>query len=367
MKNTKRTKIILMLSLLLMITACDIAKDGDKVPVKEPGEDITIIDDDGKDPGKPIISVVKIDRYENVQITDWLNVNTLIVSKENTSLDKMSLLELSGSYPRSLYLYNIDTKEYQLLMEQKNGNLGGATLSSDKKNLLYYEYTLGDPAFYVMNMDTLNSFKISGAMSAKWADNDTIIGASYYGGPYLANSSGEITLVDDLKEEALVIADKIKDNIYYNTNSDGSLWRLNLTTKEKVSLNINNVYGLYPSPDGNQILAIQSDGGAKITLAIYDTDGGNRKLIAEGAEIEGVSWSQDQRMISYNLKADVNGRTVSGLYVHDMLTGESTQIAVDIQNISTNWSASGEELIFTEYDGKQYNSSIVYLKHSLSK
>lgn len=67
---------------------------------------------------------------------------------------------------------------------------------------------------------------------------------------------------------------------------------------------------------------MQSDGGDKITLALYDTNGGNRKLIAEGAEIEGVSWSQDQRMISYNLKADVNGRTVSGLYVHDMLTGE---------------------------------------------
>lgn len=48
-------------------------------------------------------------------ITDWLNENTVIVSKENTSLDKMSLLEFSDYYPRSLYLYNIDTKEYQLL------------------------------------------------------------------------------------------------------------------------------------------------------------------------------------------------------------------------------------------------------------
>lgn len=54
-------------------------------------------------------------------------------------------------------------------------------------------------------------------------------------------------------------------------------------------------------------------------------------------------------------------RRVSRLY---LLTGESTQIAVDIQNSSTGWSISGEELIFTEYDGKQYNSSIVYLKYS---
>lgn len=161
----------------------------------------------------------------------------------------------------------------------------------------------------------------------------------------------------------MVIVEKIMDYIYYNTDFDESLWRLDLSSNEKVSLNINNVYGLYPSPDGNQILAIQSDGGAKITLALYDTDGGSKKLIAEGAEIEGVSWSLDQRMISYNLKADVNHSAVSGLYIHDMLTGESTQIADDTKNLSTNWSNSGEELIFTEYDGKQYNSSIVYLKY----
>lgn len=366
MKNTKRIKVILVLLLVLIITACDKVKDGDNVTVQEPGENIIIIDDDGKETGKPIISIIKIDRYENMEITDWLNENTVIVSKENDSLEKMSLLELSDSYPKNLYLYNIDTKEYQLLKEQKDGNLGGATLSSDKKNLLYYEYTLGDPAFYVMNMDNLNTFSISNAMSAKWADNDTIIGTSYSGGAYLANTTGKITKVDELNEESLIIVEKIKDYIYYNTGFDESLWRLDLSSKEKLNLDISDVDNVVLSPDGNQILAIQSN-GAKKTLAIYDADGGNRKQIAEGAEIVGISWSLDQRMIAYNLKADVNGRTVNGLYIHDMLTGESTQIAVDIQNLSTNWNTSAEELIFTEYDGKQYNSSIVYLKYSLGK
>lgn len=366
MKNSKRNKAILMLSLLLMITACGKVESGDSVPGKEPGENIIIVDDDGKETGKPIISIIKIDRYENMEITDWLNENTVIVSKENNSLEKMSLLELSDSYPKSLYLYNIDTKEYQLLKEQKDTNLGGATLSSDKKNLLYYEYTLGDPAFYVMNMDTLNSFSIRGVMSAKWADNDTIIGTSYSGGAYLANTTGKITIVEELNEESLVIVEKIKDYIYYNTGFDESLWRIDLSSKEKVNLNISDVYDVIPSPDGNKILVIQSN-GAKKTLAIYDADGSNRKQIAEGAEIEGASWSLDQRMIAYNLKADVNGRIINGLYIHDMLTGKSTQIAVDIQNLSTNWNSSAEELIFIEYNGKQYNSSIVYLKYSLEK
>ncbi len=371
MKNTKTKKIIVVMALLLFITACEKVEEGDRLTIQEPGKTITIIDDDSKETGEPIISVVKIDRYEHVAISDWLNENTVIVSKENTSLDKMSLLELSDSHPKSLYLYYIDTEEYELLKERKDVNLGGATLSSDKKNLLYYEYTLGDPSFNVMNMDTLNTVgirgaNIAGAMSAKWADNETIIGADYSGGAYLASTSGKITTVDEIKGEFLVIAEKIKDHIYYNTNSDESLWRLDLSSKEKVSLNISHVYGVFPSPDGNQILAIQSD-GAKKTLTLYDSDGGNRKVIAEGAELEGVSWSPDQRMIAYTLKADVNGRTVNGLYIHDMLTGDSTQIAVDIQHLSTSWSPSGEELAYTEWDGKQYNSSIVYLKYSLRK
>lgn len=58
---------------------------------------------------------------------------------------------------------------------------------------------------------------------------------------------------------------------------------------------------------------------------------------------------------------------VKGLYIHDTLTGESTKIAGDVQILSTIWNTSAEELIFNEYKGKQYNSSIVYLKYSLEK
>ncbi len=371
MKNTKKQKAILILALLLIITACSKDSDKDRETIKEPGKTITIIDDDGKGAGEPGIAVVKIDRYENIAITDWLNENTVIVSKENTSLDKLTLSELADSYPRSLYQYNLDTEEYQLLKEQKNTNLGGATLSPDKKNLLYYEYTLGDPAFYVMNMDTLNAFGIRGdniaaAMSAKWADSESVIGTAYSGDAYLASTAGKISVIAEIEGEALFIVEKIKDSFYYNTNSDGGLWRVDLTTKEKVSMGLSNVYGVLPSPDGNQMLVLQNI-GAKKTLTLSDTDGGNKKIIAEGTELDGVSWSPDQRMIAYNLKSEVNSTSVNGLYIYDMLTGEATQIAVDIQYLSTSWSPSGEELAFTEWDGTKYNSSIVYLKYSLKK
>ncbi|MTI56629.1 TolB family protein [Geosporobacter ferrireducens] len=371
MNNKKAKKLILAMSLLLVLTACNKAMDEDRVIIKEPGKTITIIDDKDNEAGEAVISVVKIDRYENMSITDWLNENTVIVSRENTTLEKMSLSELANAHPRSLYLFNLDNKEYKLLKEKSNTHLGEATLSADKKNLLYYEYTLGDPAFSVMNMDTLKDFSIrgpniAGAMSAKWGDNETVVGADYSGGAYLAHISGKITSIEGLKGKALVIVEQIKDKIYYNTNSDGSLWRLDLATKETVDLNLKNIYRVFPSPDENQMLLIQGS-GAKQSLLLCDTNGGNRKTIAEGNEISGVSWSGDQRLIAYNMKTDMNGNTVNGLYIYDTLKGEATQVAVGVQYLSTSWSPSSEALAYAEWDGSKYDSSIIYLEYTLRK
>ncbi|WP_138752140.1 TolB family protein [Paenibacillus sinopodophylli] len=369
MKKTKIAVICFVTALLIFITACSEEENVNRVIIKEPGETITVIDDAATEAGEPIVSVEKMDVYENMEITDWLDEETVIVSKENTSLDKMKLEELSDSYPRSLYLYNLTTKQYKLLKEQDNVFLGGAALSPDKKHLLYHEFDLGDPVYYVLNLDTLHSFgiignHIGGALSAKWADEGTIIGAAYSGGAYTASTTGSIARLAELNEEALVIVEKMKDKVYYNTNSDESLHVLNLMNKEKARLNIDHVHGVAPSPDRNQMLVMQST-GSKSVVILCDADGGNQKTIAEGTELGGVSWSPDQRMIAYSKKADVNGVTVNGIYLYDMLTGKTTQLAVDVQHAITAWSPSGKTLVYTEWNGKQYNSNIVSLSYSI--
>jgi TolB protein len=351
---------------------CGADNEEDKVTVKEPGGSITIIDNsdnEADDPGEPVISVVRIDTYEKLEISDWLDADTVVVSKENESLDKMSLAELSDSYPRSLYLYDLNTREYKLLAEQEELNLGGAKLSPDKKNLLYNGNSLGDPSYYVLNLESLESFGISGELvgnvgSAGWADEATIIGAGYMNGAYYADTEGKITALEELDQKAVYIVRKIKDTIYYNTAEDATLMALNLSDKEIVSLGLTNVFGVYLAPDENQMLVLQYN-GSKQLLSLCDRDGSNVKTIAEGVELGGVSWSPDQRMIAYNMKGDGNAAAVGGLYVYDMLTGKSTQIAVDIKNAITCWSPSGEELVYAQWDGKQYNSSIVYLDYTL--
>ncbi|MGN6714188.1 TolB family protein [Anaerocolumna jejuensis] len=370
MKKKQITKIIFAMILLITTTGCSTKSNEDKVTIKEPGGSITVIDNTGKEAGAPEISIAKIDSYKKLEISDWLDGDTVVVSKENESLEKMKLEELSDSYPRSLYLYNLKTKEYKLLKEEAELNLGGAKLSSDKKNLLYSGNSLGDLSYYVLNLENLKSFGISGdpigsAGSANWADKNTVIGAGYTNGAYSANMEGKITSLKELDQKSIFIIKKLKDSLYYNTADDNTIMALNLSTGKVASLNLTNVSGLYPAPDEKQLLALQYKGSKQI-LSLCDRDGSNVKTIAEGAELGGVSWSPDQRMITYSLKGDSKG-AANGLYLYDMLTGKSTLIAVDIWNAVTCWSPSGKELVYTQWDGKQYNSSIVYLEFSLQK
>lgn len=374
MKKTHIAKILCTMFLITATAGCSAENTDNKITVQEPGGSITIIDNtDNKagEAGEPGISIAGIDTYEKLEISDWLDSDTVVVSKENEALEKMKLEELSDSYPRSLYLYNLKTKEYKLLTEQEELNLGGAKLSPDKKNLLYNGSSLGDPSYYVLNLESLKSFTIVGETvgnvgSANWADKDTVIGAGYMNGAYYAGIDGKITALKELDQKAVYIIKKIKDTIYYNTADDAALMAFNTSTKEITSLSLTDVFGVFPAPDENQMLVLQYS-GSKQLLLLCDRDGSNVKTIAEGVELGGVSWSPDQGMIAYSMKGDGSGTAVGSLYVYDMLTGKSTQIAVDVSNAVTCWSPSGEELVYAQWDGKQYNSSIVHLEYSLQK
>nr|WP_314459919.1 hypothetical protein [uncultured Clostridium sp.] len=168
-------------------------------------------------------------------------------------------------------------------------------------------------------------------------------------------------MIDELKDEGIYLVEKLGNNIYYNTQSDFTLMNLNLVTKEKTSLNLEQVYEILPSPDNKQMIILQNKGSMS-SMIIYSPEHDEKITIAESAELYGVSWSPDQRMIAYGMKEDKNNSTVRSLYVYDILTGKSIKIAVNTETIGTNWSPSGKKLSYTEWDGEQYTSSIIYLK-----
>jgi TolB protein len=355
--------------LLLSLNACNVKAES-KVITKGAVASNIVIDNGDMETKEPAISVAKIEPLGNVEISDWLDEETVILSKDNTTLGKMTLAEFSDTYPRSLYFYNIKTKEYKLIKEQKNVFLGGANLSADKKYLLYSEYVLGDPAYYVMNLDTKDSFcitgkDIGGAKSAGWF-GDKVVGASYKNGAYMASASGDISVLEGLKDESLFILRVTKDNVYYNTGEDASLVKMNRTTKEITNLNLKNVFNVILSDDGTKMLVLQSD-STKSTLVLCDLDGSNQVKIAEGTDIGGISWSADQRMIAYNVKSAGTNATVNGFYVYDVLTAKANPLGIDIQNASTKWSPLGDKLVYTQWNSEGYDSSIVYLKSSIQK
>jgi TolB protein len=367
MKKMKFTKIAAVLAVLLTFTACSSQYDGNRTVVKEQDKSIVVIENENTEAEPFPVSVERIDKYEGMEITDWLDDKITVLAKENPELGKMSLLEKSEFYPRSIYLYNLETKEYREIKAQKNMFLGGAKLSPDKKRMLYYEYSIGDTAHYLTGIgdgeqSSIKDDSLGIAITARWTKDNSVIGASYSGGAYIADTGRNLTQIDELQNEQVFTVQKTRERIYYITMSDiMRLYMFDPATKEKKDLNLENAFGITPSPDGKQLLITQWEGAVK-KLLIADAEGKILRTAAEGTEVTGESWSPDQRLVAYQMESVVNGTTNSGLYLYDVLTDTSMQITVNIGPANISWSPSGNKIAVAESDGRYYNSSIIYLK-----
>ena len=359
---------IMLLLVVLTVYGCNRAQEENKIDEEEPANDIVDNEKGNNETGIDAVSIEQIDKYEGMEITDWIDEHTVILAKENQELEKMSLLENAEFYPRSLYTYNLDTKEIKTIKAQKNMFLGGATLSPDKKQLLYYENSIGDIAFYQMSLDEgkqtpVTEDIIGSVYTAEWTDENNIIGASYAGGAVMVDTEGNVTPIAELQEEQLFNAHKRQEKIYYITTENPSfqVYKMDLNTKEKEKLPLENAERITLSPDGNQLLVTQITGNTK-RLILADTDGNIQSTITEGSDVTGASWSPNQQMIVYQSSSIINGEEVSGLYLYEVSSDESIQIVQDIGNVKTRWSPSGKKISVVELDERIYNSSIISIK-----
>ena len=137
---------------------------------------------------------------------------------------------------------------------------------------------------------------------------------------------------------------------------------LDLVTKEKKNLKVENADGITPSPDGKQMLITQGTESTR-RLLVADAEGNVLKTIAEGSEVTGASWSPNQQMIAYQLKSSINGVDTSGIYLYDVLTDKTVQIMENVGAAKIRWSPSSKKIAITELNERNYNSSIIYLKY----
>ena len=294
---------------------------------------------------------------------DWIDDKHLLAIKENDRLDKLSLAELSEKYPQSIYSYDVEADTYELILEQENANLGEAALSPDRSFMLYSVSTLGDPSFNVYDMKSKSRFSLSGdpiggAISAKWVSGEEIIGAAYAGGIYIADMRGSIRLLKEVTDEMVYLVEKAGDLIFYNTNSDPTLMSYNLKSGERKNLGFEGVQNILRSPVGNQLLIVDST-GTGMALYKYDFKKGIQTKLAEGINIEGISWSPSGERIAYIMVSDDDMMSGGNLYVQDLVTNQTEQIAEEIEYGTTLWDTTGERLVFTLWDGENRNSRIV--------
>lgn len=361
-------KIVMFLLVLLSLSACSMLREEISTEIEKPGDDIIDSENESTEANLDFISIEKIETYEGMEITDWIDEQTVVLAKENEGLEKMTLFENAEYYPRSIYVYNLGTKEFKKIKAQKGAFLGGATLSTDKKHLLYYEYAIGDVAYYLMSLEdeeqsSVQEDSIGIAYTAEWTDEQYVIGVSYSGGAYMADTAGNLTQIDELQEEQLFTVHKTQGKIYYITTDSPSyqVYMLDPMTKEKKNLQLENVNGITISPDGKQILVNQVTGSTK-RLIIADADGTIQSTIAEGSEVTGASWSPNQQMIAFQLISNINGGDSSGLYLYDVSTGKSMQVIKGTVYGEIRWSPSGKKIAVSELNERNYNSSIIYIK-----
>lgn len=370
MKKIKLLIIVINIVVLWTFTACTTGQEDKRTVIKKPGKTITVIDNDDSKYMLPPIYTKKLIPFYVVEITDWLDDQNLIVVMENKELKKMNLRGSSQYYSRGIYQYNIETMEIKPLKVRENMFLGGAKLSPDKKHLLYYDYSTEDTTYYVMSMNDSEQMDVeeeilSLAMTAHWTEDNNIIGVSYDGGAYTADTSLKPEPAFDLQDERLLTIVKAQNKVYYITIADSlDMYVLDLNTNLKKKLNIENADGIIPSLDGCQILITQSTETAR-KLLVADTSGNILRTIAEGTEISGVSWSPDQMMIAYQLRTIVNGVDSRELYIYDVLEDNSTRIAVNYSAVDINWSPSGDKIAVSQFNVTGYiNPSIFYLERN---
>ena len=238
-KRLEFLKIVMLLLALLILSACSIRQEENPTDIEEPSEGITDNENEGTDTNIDFISIEKIEKYEGMEITDWIDEQTVVLIKENQELGKMSLLENAEFYPRSIYEYNLGSKEFKTIKAKKEMFLGRAILSPDKKHLLYSEYSIGDEAYYLMSLEdgepsSMKEDVIGSAYTAEWTDEQNVIGASYSRGAYMADIRGNLTQITELQDEQLYTVYKTQGKIYYITadtdNPPFQLYMLDLLT-----------------------------------------------------------------------------------------------------------------------------------------
>ncbi len=357
MLNRKFILITACITLMATFSACSKNQASNREEVKVGSKKITVINNDNTSAYNEL-ALKKINNIKGVRAFEWIDENTILISKENTGYPKI-FTEGGMVYPQNLYSYDLKTNETKLILGSEN-SMGNAVLSPDKKHVFYKE-GIENLTGFILNLETKQKFQITEKDSiypteGQWVDNDKVIfSALPQGKIYMADTKGKVTQIADAKGLATNTI-KVKNDLYYSVGE--KLYKQAVDSKERKLLR-EDVALLIPSPERTEFALVKHNAETKRTLTLSDLEGKETKTLAEGTQIMGTSWSSDSSKLAYTVASKSNGE--AGLFVVDVKSGKVVQLAVDIQYISDSvkWSPSGKRLLASNFIMENGKNSVV--------
>ncbi|MCB2360239.1 hypothetical protein [Clostridium estertheticum] len=355
-------KVILITSSIIFIitfSAFSLNTDTNRQVLDDGGKKITLLKHDNISTYNEL-ALKKINLINDVRAFDWIDDDTILISKENKNYPKLSTP--SGMiYPQNLYLHNLKTNENKLIIGSKL-SMSNAILSQDKKHVFYKE-GIENLTGFILDLKTKQKIQVTKKDSiyptqGQWINNDNVIFSLLPEGKiYSASVKGKLSLLTNVKGISSTTI-KIKNDLYYVVGE--KLYKQELNSSNRKLLR-KDLTWLIPSPNQSQFALVKHTSKKTRTLILSDLMGNELKTFAEGTQIMGTSWSSDGSKLAYTVASENN--CDAGLFVADAKNNKVVQLAVDIQYISDSvkWSPSGKRLLASNIMLNNNNSFTTYI------
>ncbi|CAH2214550.1 TolB family protein [Tepidibacter aestuarii] len=350
----RKKLIAVMMSMVCMVSVVGCISKTEE----EPKKNITVLENKNETVYNEV-ALKKIDQYEGVRISDWLNEDTIIMTKDNKNL-KTIQTESGDMYPQNLHLYELNNKNEKLLVGEDYHHSNGI-FSPDKKHIFYVQALETFGTGFIVDAEGKNKVKVTqnegiSFGEGRWVDNNQVIFATNNRKVCLADVNGKVTeLLTSSDGQFIDKPIKIGSKVYYL-----SAWNLmvfDMDTKETKQLQ-EGIWDIVLSPDKTQFMMVKNL-GEKRQLMLTDLEGNEKYTLAEGTQIFGTSWSPDQSKVAYTIMTMENGQ--KGLFIADIKTKKITQISADIDQIADQikWSPSSKKLAVSSVKRKENKNTCV--------
>ncbi|KQL38787.1 hypothetical protein AN960_12465 [Bacillus sp. FJAT-25509] len=326
MFNKCMIKVFFLVSTFLLISGCQ--SQNEDIVIEKKHKKITVLTGN-EEVVTNELALEKIDRYEGIRGTDWLDGHTILTEQKNMKLPK-SVMTDNGDYTYhiNLFSYDLNTNKSQVLASEEHDQVG-AVISPDKKHIFYKQTEDGNSGTgYIINSEGTEKVKVSEpdaiyafATEGRWIDNQTIIYSTIFNQMYSANLNGRVKRIDP--------------------NSD----KVNLIRKK---YNEQKVEWVIPSQDQKQFAIVRKIAATKRELFITDENGRKTVSLATGTQIFGAGWSPNSKTLAFSVISEDKGER--GLYVIDVKSRKITQLSTDLDEIAgpITWSPSGKKILVSK-------------------